>query len=113
MTGGQWVSRPGTIIDYTVNITATADPVMTGIGDFAYRSEQYYMHTDPSNQVLVTATFADEHFEGIAGVTMPVVWKRHYGKGRVFYAALGHTADEFAVPQMRTIFERGMVWAGR
>ena len=44
---------------------------------------------------------------------MPVVWKRQYGKGRVFYSALGHTADEFAVPQMRTIFERGALWASR
>ncbi len=113
MTGGQWVSHPGNIINYTVNISASADPVMAGITDFAYKSEQYYMHIDPSNQVLATTTFTDEHFEGIAGVVMPVVWKRHYGKGRVFYSALGHTADEFAVPQMKTIFERGMVWAAR
>lgn len=113
MTGGQWVSHPGNIIDYTVNISAKNDPVMAGITDFAYKSEQYYMHIDPSNQVLATTTFTDEHFEGIAGVVMPVVWKRRYGKARVFYSALGHTADEFAVPQMRTIFERGMVWAAR
>ena len=44
---------------------------------------------------------------------MPVVWKRKYGKGRVFYSALGHVADEFTVPEMATIFERGMLWATR
>jgi type 1 glutamine amidotransferase len=44
---------------------------------------------------------------------MPVAWKKRYGKARVFYSALGHTADEFAVPQMRTMFERGMLWAAR
>ena len=27
---------------------------MAGIGDFPYRSEQYYMHVDPSNEVLAT-----------------------------------------------------------
>jgi uncharacterized protein len=113
MTGGQWVAHPGNIIDYTVNITRSDDPVMMDIADFAYRSEQYYMHTDPSNQVLATTTFTDEHFEGIGGVVMPVVWKRTYGKGRVFYSALGHAADEFAVPQMKTMFERGMLWAAR
>jgi uncharacterized protein len=113
MTGGQWVAHPGNIIDYTVNITRADDPVMAGITDFAYRSEQYYMHIDPSNDVLATTTFTDEHFEGIAGVVMPVVWKRKYGKGRVFYSALGHTADEFAVPQMKLMLERGMLWAAR
>ena len=30
---------------------------MAGIGDFDYRSEQYYMHVDPSNEVLATTTF--------------------------------------------------------
>lgn len=112
MTGGQWVSHPGNIIDYTVNITSL-DPIVAGIGDFAYRSEQYYMHVDPSNQVLATTTFSGEHLTDVTGVVMPVVWKRKYGAGRVFYSALGHTADEFAVPQMATIMERGALWAMR
>lgn len=113
MTGGQWVAHPGNIIDYTVNVTRKDDPVMAGLSDFPFRSEQYYMHVDPSNEVLATTTFTDAHFEGIGGVVMPVVWKRMYGKGRVFYSALGHTADEFSVPQMASIFERGMLWAAR
>ena len=113
MTGGQWVSHPGNIIDYTVNITQIDDPVMAGLADFPYQSEQYYMHVDPSNEVLATTTFTDEHFEGIAGVVMPVVWKRKYGKGRVFFSALGHVADEFESVPMRTILERGMLWAVR
>jgi len=113
MTGGQWVAHPGNIIDYTVNITAKDDPVVAGIGDFPYRSEQYYMHFDPSVEVLATTTFSGDVFEEIDGVVMPVVWKRRYGKGRVFYSSLGHVVDEFQVPQMRTIFERGALWAAR
>lgn len=113
MTGGQWVAHPGNIIDYTVNITRPDDPVMAGIGDFPYRSEQYYMHFDPSVEVLATTTFKGDIFDEIEGVVMPVVWKRRFGKGRVFYSSLGHVADEFQVPQMRTIFERGALWAAR
>lgn len=113
MTGGQWVAHPGNIIDYRVNIVRRDDPVMDGIDDFDYRSEQYYMHVDPSNEVLATTTFSGEHAPWIEGVVMPVVWKRRYGKGRVFYSALGHVAKEFDVPQMRTILERGMRWAAR
>ena len=113
MTGGQWVAHPGGIVDYTVNVTRPDDPVMEGIDDFAYRSEQYYMHVDPANEVLATTTFDGSRVEEIAGVVMPVVWKRRFGQGRVFFSALGHTAAEFEVSQMRRIFERGLLWAMR
>jgi len=113
MTGGQWVAHPGDIIDYRVEITKSEDPIVAGIGDFDYRSEQYYMHFDPSIEVLATTRFDGTYFEEIDNVVMPVVWKRTYGKGRVFYSSLGHVADEFKVPQMRSIFERGALWASR
>ena len=113
MTGGQWVAHPGGVIDYRVNITRPDDAVMAGLSDFDYRSEQYYMHVDPANEVLATTTFSGEHAEWITGVVMPVAWKRRHGQGRVFYSSLGHVSAEFQVPQMRTIFERGMLWAAR
>lgn len=113
MTGANWVAHPGDIIDFTVTISAPDDPIVAGVGDFAYRSEQYYMHVDPANEVLATTTFSGEHCAWTKGVVMPVVWKRRHGAGRVFYSALGHTADEFAVPQMATIFRRGALWAAR
>jgi type 1 glutamine amidotransferase len=113
MCGGQWVAHPGSIIDYRVNVLRRDDPVMQGIEDFDYRSEQYYMHVDPSNEVLATTTFSGEHAPWIEGVVMPVVWKRRHGEGRVFYSALGHVAAEFEVAPMRTMLRRGMVWAAR
>jgi uncharacterized protein len=114
MVGGQWVAHPGNIVDYRVDITRPDDPIMTGLpASFAYRSEQYYMHVDPSNEVLATTTFSGEHAYWVDGVTMPVVWKRHHGKGRVFYCALGHVTKEFEVPEMRTIIGRGLLWAAR
>jgi type 1 glutamine amidotransferase len=113
MCGGQWVAHPGNIIDYRVNITRPDDPIMQGIRDFDYHSEQYYMHIDPSNEVLATTTFSGEHAPWIEGVVMPVVWKRRHGQGRVFYSSLGHVAKEFDVPEMRTILRRGMLWAAR
>lgn len=113
MVGGQWVAHPGNIFDYTVQVTKPDDPVMAGIGQFAYRSEQYYMHVDPNNEVLATTTFGGEHCDWIDGHVVPVVWKRRHGAGRVFYSSLGHHATEFAVPEMATILRRGMQWAAR
>lgn len=113
MVGGQWVAHPGNVIDYTVDVSRSDDPIMEGISSFPYRSEQYYMHVDPSNEVLASTTFAADHAWWIKGVVMPVVWKRRHGHGKVFYSSLGHVASEFEVPQMRTILRRGMNWASR
>jgi type 1 glutamine amidotransferase len=113
MCGGQWVAHPGNVIDYRVDIAKPDDPIVQGIAGFPYRSEQYYMHVDPSNEVIATTTFAGDILPWIEGVVMPVAWKRRHGKGRVFYSSLGHVAGEFEVPQMRTIFHRGALWAAR
>lgn len=113
MTGGQFVAHPGNIISYRVSIVDRSDPIMAGLDDFDYRSEQYYMHVDPNNHVLATTTFSGEHAFWVAGAKMPVVWKRQHGHGKVFFSALGHVASEFSVKEMRTILQRGMLWAAR
>lgn len=113
MTGGQWVAHPGNIMDYRVNIVDRADPITAGLGDFNMHSEQYYLHVDPSNQVLATTTFSGEHAPWIDGCLMPVVWKRKYGGGRVFYSSLGHSVADFEVPEAREIQKRGLLWACR
>jgi len=111
LVGGQWVVHPGGVVPYTVNITTPDDPIMAGLSDFNMCSEQYYMHTDPGNEVLATTTFSAEHCAWIDGCVMPVVWKRYYGQARVFYTSLGHVAADFNVPEAKTIVERGMLWA--
>jgi len=107
MVGGQWVAHPGGIVDYRVHIVDHADEITAGLNHFDMHSEQYYMHVDPSNHVLATTTFE------FNGCTMPVVWKRMYGKGRVFYSSLGHVAKDLDVPEALTIIARGMLWAAR
>ena len=114
MTGGQWVSHPGGIVEYTVNITRPTDPITFGLQDFTMKSEQYYMHVDPSNDVLATTTFQGTEAEPwTKGCVMPVVWKRRYGAGKVFYSSLGHVQKDFDVPEARIIQERGLLWAAK
>jgi hypothetical protein len=114
MVGGQWVAHPGGVIDYDVDITNPVDPITQGLKTrFHMKSEQYYMHVDPAVEVLATTTFTGAHAAWIDGVVMPVVWKKLYGKGRVFYTSLGHVAADFAVPEAREIVNRGLLWAAR
>ena len=115
MTGGQWVAHPGGIIRHKINITNHDDPITRGIADFTMKSEQYYLHVDPGNEVLATTTFTGRHGGApwIKGTVMPVVWKRMWGKGRVFYTSLGHVNQDFEVPEAFEIVKRGIQWASR
>jgi type 1 glutamine amidotransferase len=113
MVGGQWVAHPGNIISYQVSIVNREDPITANIADFTMQSEQYYMHVDPSNEVLATTTFSGDILPWIEGTVMPVVWKRRWGAGKVFYCSLGHVAKDFDVPEVREIVRRGLLWATR
>ncbi|MHA7101022.1 hypothetical protein BXY85_3724 [Roseivirga pacifica] len=112
MTGGQWVAHPGGILDYSVQISQHTDAVTDGLNDFKIKSEQYYMHIDPNVKVLATTKFNGNADSWIDGCVMPVAWKKTYGKGRVFYSALGHSLQHLAdTPAALTIIKRGIHWA--
>lgn len=121
LIGGQFVGHPpgwpdnlvpeDDFIDYEVTITQPDDPIVRGIGSFRLVSEQYYMLTDPSNQVLAATTFGGDHLWWIEGTRIPVVWKRRWDQGRVFYCSIGHSIDDLRIPQVTEIMRRGMTWA--
>src|SRR5260370_29652299 len=113
MVGGQWVAHPGNIMDYTVNVTKPNDPIMQGVTDFPYHSEQYYMHVDPSNEVLATTRFGGHYLEWIEGTGIPVVWQRRFGAGRGFSSSLGHGATGSGVPTVAPTMPGGLSWARR
>ncbi len=113
MTGGNWVAHPGNCVEYEVNITNHDDPITKDIPDFRMKSEQYYLHVDPSNDVLATTTFSGADAPWTKGCVMPVLWKRKWAEGRLFYSSLGHVAKDFDVPECRETMRRGMIWAAR
>jgi hypothetical protein len=113
MVGGAWAAHPGGVIDYEVKIVNRQDPITREMPDFKMHSEQYYMLVDPNVEVLATTTFPATYAPWIEGAVMPVVWKKMYGKGRIFYTSLGHVAADFNVPQAREIVKRGLLWAAR
>ena len=111
MVGGRFVCHPGDFVDYDVDIVSE-HPVVAGIEGFRVHTEQYFCHVDPTLEVLATTTFTGDHgAPETAGAVMPVVWVRRFGQGRVFVSTLGHGPDDLAVPQTRTITERGLLWA--
>lgn len=115
MTGGQWVAHPGDDgVRYTVNITPVTHSITEGITDFEVISEQYYLHTDPGNVVLATTRFPHPDHEGPHSANpceMPQVWVRNFGRGRVFYNALGHRRSVLEADAPKELMRRGFVWA--
>lgn len=118
MTGGQWVAHPGNDgVRYKVNINPDQPhPITDGIVDFEVVSEQYYLHTDPGNCVLATTRFPTTGVDGPHvgnPCLMPQIWTKTYGKGRVFYNALGHHCDVLEAEAPRELMRRGFLWAAK
>ncbi|MCE7081029.1 ThuA domain-containing protein [Streptomyces sp. ST2-7A] len=114
LTGGQFLMHPPEFSTHRIDPVDTfADhPVIAGLGAFEVHTEQYWVATDPLNDVLATTTFeADEILPRPVGI--PAVWTRRRGLGRVFVSTIGHKPDDFDVPGVRAITERGMLWASR
>ncbi|MEV7426585.1 ThuA domain-containing protein [Streptomyces sp. NPDC091212] len=114
LTGGQFLMHPEGFSEHGVTLVKErADhPVIAGLGDFRVHTEKYWLATDPLIDTLATTEFAaDEHHS--RPVTMPAVWTRNWGAGRVFVSAIGHKPDDFDVPEVRTLTERGLLWASR
>lgn len=110
MVGGHFVGHPH-VGDYTVRLTSIRHEITDGLAcEFPYRSEQYYMMIDPGITVLAETTYTHEGHR----CTMPVVWTKQWGAGKVFYNALGHKPREFLDhPHVHQMTVRGLLWAAR
>lgn len=117
MTGSQWVAHPlNDGVEYEVHIvSSSASPIVEGMNHFKVKSEQYYLHVDPSVHVLATTTFpiSDGAHSANGVITMPVVYTKRWGNGRVFYSSLGHQANIFDIPEAKELMRRGFVWAAK
>jgi type 1 glutamine amidotransferase len=86
--------------------------ITRGVGDFDLETEQYWVLTDDYNEVLATTTTATREWGAWQRpVTCPAVWTRQWGAGRVFVATPGHRVEILEDPSVRTIVERGLLWA--
>jgi type 1 glutamine amidotransferase len=128
LIGGQFACHPGkhpderigaqsdNYVPYRINMLPSAadHPITRGIGDFDLVTEQYWVLSDDYIDPLATTTQAVRDWDPwIRPVCSPAIWTRHWGKGRIFVCTPGHRVEILKVPQVRTIIERGMLWASR
>lgn len=113
LAGGQFVCHPG---GEDVSYRVEFDPASTftqGLSDFEVATEQYYFLLDPAIEAVATTRMLAPDMPWLAGVKMPVAWKRNWGAGRVFYCALGHRLDDMSSPSASELLRRGLHWATR
>jgi len=133
MIGGQFAHHAGkdpakrtgeqsdNYLPHTVQITELGKkhPITEGINDFELVTEQYWVLSDEYNDVLATTTQNVRPWDAWhRPVTTPAIWTRQFwtrqwGKGKIFISAPGHRLDVVLDPNVRTIIERGLLWASR
>ncbi len=130
LVGGQFATQPAkrahertnpwtqenNYLPYRVEIRpeAAGHPIVAGVGDFDLETEQYWVLSDDYIVVLATTTLpASDDQPWSRPVTSPAVWTRQWGRGRIFVATPGHQPDVLEHPSVRTIVERGLLWASR
>jgi type 1 glutamine amidotransferase len=128
MIGGQFAAHPGkhpservgeqsdNYLPHTIDmLPAAADhPITRGIGSFELTTEQYWVLHDDYLDVLATTTQAARAWDPwTRPITSPAIWTRQWGKGRIFVSTPGHRVEILENPNVKTIIERGLLWASR
>ena len=128
MVGGQFASHPGkapaerkgeqpdNYMPHTINMTelGKVHPITSGISDFDLVTEQYWVLHDDYNDVLATTTQKVRPWDAWnREITSPAIWTRNWGKGKIFVITCGHNLEIVTEKNVRTIIERGLLWASR
>jgi uncharacterized protein len=128
LVGGQFATHPGkhpdersggpedNYLDYTVELTplGRAHPITAGLDDFSLTTEQYWVLHDDLIDVLATTTHpAPPWHPWHRPVVSPAIWTREWGAGRIVVTTPGHSVDVLEHPAVRSVIERGMLWATR
>lgn len=128
MLGGQFASHPGKLpeeridgqsdnfVPFTVNMTdlGRAHPITSDLSDFDLVTEQYWILHDDYNDVLATTTQKVRSGDPWSReITSPAIWTRNWGKGKIFVTTCGHNLEVVLDKNVRTVIERGLLWASR
>jgi len=102
MVGGYFVTHPP-YREYQVSVVDSEHPITKDITEFTVMDEQYILDFDPRVNILCSALWK--------GKAKPVVWIKDWGKGRIFYLALGHDKKACQHEIFRLLLVRGALWA--
>lgn len=113
MIGGYFTSHPPGTPTGTVRIVDRDHPSTASLHDSLSRTDEWYYFKDHNPEMRLLAVL-DPASIGEADVNPnPMSWAHEFEGGRVFYTAMGHTAESYAEPAFLTHLEGGLDWVLR
>lgn len=79
--------------------------------DEIYEFQKFDIAGDGRPNAFHALISMDKHPQTGAPGYFPVSWCKNYGTGRVFYTALGHRPDVWALPWYKQHVQNGVLWA--
>ena len=90
-------------LTFEVQIEDHAHHITADVDNFEVEDEIYMSAWDPSIHILASARWQNQQ--------LPLAWTQPFGKGRVFYTALGHGPGTFQRMMMQRMMTNGVIWA--
>jgi uncharacterized protein len=117
MIGGYFDGHPWTQND-TVTITnLDSKNPLTGHWEESFNLKEEIYQYKEFNKDKVTVTMSldksktDMTKKGVKATEFPLTWYRNYGKGRVFYTALGHRPEVWEDQRFQKMIVNALKWA--
>jgi len=116
MIGGWWTLGPPKTAHaprhcFTVKFVDREHPITRDLPESFRTSDELYHSPRMSPAAHILATAWDDPANGGTGKDEPMMWTVNYGKGRVFYSALGHDNSAQQESGYVSTFARGVEWA--
>ena len=120
MVGGRFDEHPWGIIEAPMLVEDHAFPGMTQLPDSFRHIDEYYQIKDFSREdarVLLRLDVSHLPLDGPLvhhrDADFPLAWAKNYGKGRVYYSALGHDPSNWDERAVQEMYYGALRWALR
>ena len=118
MIGARFDEHPWNVIDGTVVIDDPLFPAMKHFPGVSVIKDEHYQHKDFSRDKIRVLAHLDVSKLDMKNPRVhrtdgdyPVAWAKMHGKGRVFYATLGHAPESWDNPQIQKMYFEALKWA--
>jgi type 1 glutamine amidotransferase len=102
--GGKF-SGHGPIETFKISPVSPAIEIFRDVPAFHVRDELYMHDLQPDIEVYFASSYQ--------GQSIPIVWTRLHGKGRVCYACPGHQSATFRNRDYQRVLQQGLAWVCR
>ncbi len=99
--GGKF-SDHGPVKTFDLCPVSSETKIFEKVPEFRVKDELYFHDIQPDIEIHFTTT--------LDGQSIPMIWTRTHGKGRVCFASPGHRAASLLIPEYQCVLTHGLTW---